>query len=47
MCRVEIIESGMKMYQVADGKIVKFWGETDLFGLLYRLGKISGDISFT
>jgi hypothetical protein len=28
------------MYQVADGRIVRFWGEQDLFGLLVGLGML-------
>ena len=31
-------QSFCKMYQVEDGKIVRFWGEADLFGLLRGLG---------
>jgi predicted ester cyclase len=42
----DVVQTGSKMYQVADGRIVRFWGETDLFGLLRQLGKISGEISF-
>ncbi|MGY0233304.1 ester cyclase [Longispora urticae] len=38
--------SGIKMYQVSEGRIIRFWGETDLFGLLRQLGKVSGEISF-
>ena len=30
-------QSFCKMYQVEDGKIVRFWGEADLFGLLRDL----------
>jgi hypothetical protein len=30
------------MYQVADGKIVRFWGEQDLFGLVTGLGMLPG-----
>ena len=42
----DVTMSGMKMYQVADGKIVRFWGETDLFGLLRQLGTVPDDITF-
>jgi len=42
----DVTQSGIKMYQVADGKIVRFWGETDLFGLLRQVGKVPGEISF-
>jgi hypothetical protein len=31
-------QSFCKMYQVDGGKIVRFWGEADLFGLLRDLG---------
>jgi ketosteroid isomerase-like protein len=31
-------QSFCKMYQVEGGKIVRFWGEADLFGLLRDLG---------
>jgi ketosteroid isomerase-like protein len=31
------VGSGCKMYRLADGKIVQFWGDTDLFGLLRDL----------
>lgn len=30
-------QSFCKMYQVADGQIVRFWGEQDLYGLLVGL----------
>jgi len=30
------------MYQVADGKIVRFWGEQDLSGLVTGLGMLPG-----
>ena len=43
----DVVQSGIKMYQVADGKIIRFWGETDLFGLLRQLGKVPAEISFT
>jgi ketosteroid isomerase-like protein len=32
------VQSFCKMYQVDGGKIVRFWGEADLFGLLRDLG---------
>jgi ketosteroid isomerase-like protein len=32
------VQSFCKMYQVDGGKIVRFWGEVDLFGLLRDLG---------
>jgi ketosteroid isomerase-like protein len=43
----DVTQTGLKMYQVAGGKIVRFWGETDLYGLLRQLGKADGEISFT
>lgn len=33
-------QSFCKMYQVDGGKIVRFWGETDVFGLLRGLGML-------
>ena len=42
----DVTQTGLKMYQVADGKIVRFWGETDLYGLLREIGKVPGQVSF-
>ncbi|NUR49579.1 MAG: nuclear transport factor 2 family protein [Hamadaea sp.] len=42
----DALQSGLKMYEVRDGKIVRFWGETDLYGLLMRLGKVPAEVSF-
>jgi ketosteroid isomerase-like protein len=42
----DVTQTGLKMYEVHDGMIVRFWGETDLFGLLREAGKISGEVSF-
>jgi len=36
------VQSFCKMYQVADAKIVRFWGEQDLFGLVTGLGMLPG-----
>jgi ketosteroid isomerase-like protein len=36
------VQSFCKMYQVDGGKIVRFWGEADLFGLLRDLGILPG-----
>ncbi len=36
------VQSFCKMYQVDGGKIVRFWGEADLFGLLRDLGMLPG-----
>jgi ketosteroid isomerase-like protein len=33
-----------KTYRLADGKIVEFWGETDLYGLLRQLGHVPAEI---
>jgi hypothetical protein len=33
-----------KMYQVGDGKIVRFWGEADLFGLLRGLDMLPSTV---
>jgi ketosteroid isomerase-like protein len=42
----DVVQSGLKMYQVADGKIIRFWGETDVYGLLRQLGKVSPELTF-
>jgi predicted ester cyclase len=42
----EVTLTGIKMYQVVDQRIVRFWGETDLNGLLRQLGMADGEISF-
>jgi ketosteroid isomerase-like protein len=34
---VTAVQSGCKMYRLKDGKIVQFWGEQDLYGLLCGL----------
>jgi ketosteroid isomerase-like protein len=41
----DVVQTGLKMYQVADGRIVRFWGETDLFGLLRQLGKVPDEVN--
>lgn len=38
--------SALKMYRLADGRIVEFWGETDLYGLMRQLGKVPAEIAF-
>lgn len=38
--------SGLKMYRLADNRIVEFWGETDLYGLMRQLGKVPAEIEF-
>jgi len=41
------VQSACKMYRVADGKIVQFWGEQDLYGLLVGLDVIpAGRLEF-
>lgn len=35
--------SGIKHYRVGGGRIVEFWGETDLDGLLRQLGHVPAD----
>jgi len=37
----------MKMYEVRDGRIVRFWGETDLWGLLRAAGKVPDKADFS
>jgi ketosteroid isomerase-like protein len=42
------IQSFCKMYEIDGGKIVRFWGEADLFGLLRGLGILpDSELSFT
>ena len=44
----EVVQSATKIYQVRDGKIVRFWGDQDTLGLLEGLGllpKPSFDLS--
>jgi ketosteroid isomerase-like protein len=38
--------SALKMYRLADGRIVEFWGETDLYGLMRQLGRVPAEIVF-
>jgi predicted ester cyclase len=38
--------SGLKMYRLAGNRIVEFWGETDLYGLMRQLGKVPAEIVF-
>ncbi|MEU2666964.1 nuclear transport factor 2 family protein [Micromonospora sp. NPDC007220] len=41
------VQSACKMYRLAGGRIVQFWGEQDLFGLLRGLGMLpDGPIRF-
>lgn len=36
----DVSMSGIKHYRIVDGRIVEFWGETDLYGLLRQLGHV-------
>lgn len=38
------VQSFCKMYQVDNGKIVRFWGEADLFGLLRGLDMLPSTV---
>jgi ketosteroid isomerase-like protein len=38
--------SALKMYRLDGGRIVEFWGETDLYGLMRQLGKVPAEIEF-
>ncbi|MEH0841037.1 nuclear transport factor 2 family protein [Micromonospora sp. CPCC 205711] len=41
------VQSGCKMYRLVGGRIVQFWGEQDLYGLLRGLGLLpDGPIRF-
>jgi ketosteroid isomerase-like protein len=39
------VQSACKMYQLTDGIIVRFWGESDLYGLLRQLDLVPGDLT--
>lgn len=44
---VTTVQSACKMYRLADGRIVQFWGEQDTYGLLRGLGLLAdGPITF-
>lgn len=36
----ELITTGTKCYRLRGGRIVEFWGETDLYGLLRQAGLV-------
>ncbi len=38
---VTAVQSACKMYRLAGGRIVQFWGEQDLYGLLGGLGMLA------
>lgn len=42
----DITQTGLKLYEVRDGRIVRFWGETDLYGLLRQVGQVPSLVSF-
>jgi len=43
----DIHMTGMKMYEVRDGRIVRFWGETDLWGLLRAIDRVPERADFS
>lgn len=36
----DLTMTGVKSYRLRDGRIVEFWGETDLYGLLRQAGLV-------
>ncbi|WP_067186906.1 ester cyclase [Microtetraspora niveoalba] len=40
----DLTMTGVKSYRLQDGRIVEFWGETDLYGLLRQAGLVSEQI---
>lgn len=43
----EVVQSATKIYQVREGKIVRFWGDQDTLGLMRGLGALpDGPIDF-
>ncbi|MBY8875950.1 nuclear transport factor 2 family protein [Micromonospora sp. PLK6-60] len=38
------VQSGCKMYRLAGGRIVQFWGEQDLYGLLRGLAMVPAEL---
>lgn len=40
----DVTMSVCKTYRLADGVIVEFWGETDLYGLLRQLGHVPREL---
>jgi ketosteroid isomerase-like protein len=36
----DVVMTGLKSYRFRDGRIVEFWGETDLYGFLRQLGLV-------
>lgn len=42
----EVVQSACKMYQLREGRIVKFWGESDTYGLARGLGLLPAPLDF-
>ena len=40
----DLTMTGLKSYRLRDGRIVEFWGETDLYGLLRQAGLVPDQI---
>jgi ketosteroid isomerase-like protein len=40
----DLTMTGVKSYRLQDGRIVEFWGETDLYGLLRQAGLVPAQI---
>ena len=40
----DLITTGVKSYRLHEGRIVEFWGETDLYGLLRQAGLVPEEI---
>ncbi|WP_328843897.1 ester cyclase [Streptomyces sp. NBC_00258] len=40
----DLTMTGIKSYRLSEGRIVEFWGETDLYGLLRQLGLVPEEI---
>ncbi|WTP61640.1 ester cyclase [Streptomyces phaeochromogenes] len=40
----DLTMTGVKSYRLREGRIVEFWGETDLYGLLRRAGLVPEQI---
>jgi ketosteroid isomerase-like protein len=40
----DLVMTGLKSYRLRDGRIVEFWGETDLYGLLRQAGLVPEEI---
>ncbi|WP_328885053.1 ester cyclase [Streptomyces sp. NBC_00316] len=40
----DLTMTGVKSYRLRDGRIIEFWGETDLYGLLRQAGLVPEQI---